>query len=338
MGTPRSSTRRLAQAVAEGFSRAALTPREMKSGMTHGDLPWSCPPLLTEQYLGRVPLQEYYDGIVNVAEANIFAFWHNTLNALSHTPSTLIDGVTLTTTKMLLPTERLGTRAFLFSAPAGYPGAVEEISGLLLSMELAQACYCGVPISRRVIDDDNFYVELRNGSRVGVVNGLPAIESDWTFDGRGLIGELAHMPRGEAHQHCWYDSLAYARSLLHQYRSRFLDFEAMDSAIQALRFMTFGGAVPELLVALQVGPHQQLQMKERITRLEQALSIIDHNVSDRDKVSMMRQTLVPDAMSVTEFRLKVFAHDFIPFTLEAGKMERIRAHLQSKLEQLQSEL
>jgi hypothetical protein len=240
--------------------------------------------------------------------------------------------------KRLMPGASSGQVSFRFSTPAGYPARNDDLAGHILSMELARLVYLSVPVARWVSDDANYFCELKSGEIIGVQDGGVALLPGQFENISGMVGELARMPRGAEHHLNHYDSLAYARSLLHTYRHRFPDFDAVDSALQALRFLSIGQAAPEVLYAIQVSPHLQMVMAEKVRLLQDALGLLEQPVPDRDKVMGLRTMLVPDVMTATEFRQRVWAQATAPFTLEAGKMDKIRAALAAKLEQVQSEM
>lgn len=328
-GAP-AQVRALAKAVSAAFALSGLSDIERAPGqIVYTDLPWSVPALTTKLKLGDASLQDFLDAPLPVEGPHLLAFWQETLHMMHLSPSRLLTRGTFDTARRHMQKVRPGMRALRFSTPTGYPGVLDAMAGLMFSMECAHAAYISLPVRDMVTDASNYYAELTDGAIIGVVNGRPATPSSWDFDGSDMLLDLAEMPRGMSNHTCLYDQIAAIRSLLHVHQDRFpYNFDALDTALQALRCLTFGAHCPDLLVQVQIAPSELLASRARARALDDALEVMSTNMGDRSKVQTLRQLLVPEAMTMTTFRRLVFSSTDIPFTLEAGKLGRIINALQ----------
>lgn len=324
-----AQVRSLAKAVATAFALSDLTnedraPRQIE----YTDLPWSNPPLITHFRLGQAQLQDYFDEPMNIDADKLIKFWHDTLHMMWLSPSRLLHNGVFATLKTHMPLVKLGVRAFRFSTPIGYPDRLDAMSGLMFSLEVAHAAFISLPIVDLVRDDSNYYVVLDDGRKIGVIDGRPACESNWTFDGSGAISDLLEMPRGITSHVCVYDQIAAVRSLLYAHRAKFgHDFTALDSALQALRYLTFGTHCPDLIVQMQTAPQSVVIAKEKARAIKASIEVMSSDITDRAKLYTLRSELVPTVMTTTGFKRSIFANTPFPFTLEAGKADRISVFL-----------
>lgn len=337
-----SPVRSLANAVSAAFTRAALTEDEINVGIEHRDLTWTCPPLVTDAAVCGVRLDTHFDHYVRTDAAGLMQFWRDILEMMHLSPSRIIKDGVLVGTKLAMPGEKVGSRAFRFSTPQGYPDQLDSLAGITLSMEVANVAAIGLPIVNRVIDEDNFYVELRSGVCFGVKDGRPAIPSPWSdYSAAGMVEELARSSRGLSTTACMYDEIALARSLLHTYRKRWpaADFEGLDMAVQALRYLTRGTHCPGLVTAMRAVQESRLQLTEKETLLTGAVELMaTPSLSDKAKLQTLIVDLVPRVLSRTAFRSNIFSGPVFPYSLAPEKLSRINTYLQAELASVKSKL
>lgn len=325
-----AQVRSLAKAISVAFASTKLTPEDLAPGqIVHTDLDWSLPPLMTDLQLGGARLQDFYDSPLSLTEDGLFNFWRETLNLMATAPSALVQQGVLAPARKTLPRTRLGSRAFRFAIPQGYPARLDELAGVNFSLEVAHAAYLSLPVFAVVSDDDNYYVETPNGTRFGVIDGVPGIPSDW-LSARGMVQDLLTMPRGEPTHHCLYDQIASARSILHVHRTEFKEFHAVDSALQALRYLSFGGYCPELTMQMQVAPVDVAAGRARRRALAEAIEVMESSIPDRRKLHTLRLTLVPLVMTATTFKRCVFSTPDFPYAMEPSKAAAILTYLKEE--------
>ena len=335
---PTSPVRSLAKAVSAAFAAASLTPEEQAARIEHTDLEWTCPPLVCEEYLGDAPLSAYLDLPMTVDADALLDFWGRQLHDMYISPSSIMHGPALRGSAAAIPGIAPGVRAYAFSQPIGYPDVLDPVSGVMLSLEVARVAELGLPIVEKVSDDDNHYVALRDGTIFGVKDGEPAIPSAWGDNFSGMIGSLVISPRGASTSACQYDHLAYARSLLHVHRDRFVHFIGVDRALQALRYLTRGGHCPNLLMASEITPGQirRLEAQERV--LQEMVDLMAQPISDRAKLYTLQAELVPAVLSKSAFRINIYYTDEFPFVLRPEKVDAIKTYLAKQLAQVQKKL
>lgn len=303
------------------------------------DLPWTTPPLTTSLTLGRADLQSYFDVPLPVGQEDLIRFWKETLVLMDQSPSRLLHRGVLVTTKGTMPYVKPGTRAFRFSTPLGYPDMLSPDAGVVFSLEVAHAAYISLGITERVMDQNNYYVTLRNGVQIGVKDGRPCTPCAFDFDASGMVLDLLETSRGTSNQTCMYDQLAFARSLLHSHADKFRrDFEAIDYALQALRYLTQGGYCPDLITRIQQAPQDLRLIREQSRAVLEAIDTMHAEISDKSKLMSIEATLVPLVMKISAFRATIFSSPSYPFTMEAGKTEKITTALTELYERLQCKL
>ncbi len=324
-----TQVRGLAKAVAVAFASANLTEEEKhpKGGIVHTDLSWACPPLITPLILDGA-LQDHLDAPINVSEPALFNFWVTTMRQMWFEPSRVMKNGTFANLGAAMPQAKMGQRALRFSTPPGAPGRIDEMAGITLSLEVAHCAAISMPVADVFSDDDSYIVTAAGGTRFGVANGRPLIASPWTYDATSMVSELLRAPRGEVSYTCHYDQIASVRSIVHENAKKFPhNFEAVDQALQALRYLSLGGYCPELTTALVVKPLQVMQWKEKEQAYRDALDIIRSRMSDRSKLFSLRNTLVPLVMTVSKFKREIFSASQFPFSMAVGKTEEIEANL-----------
>jgi len=328
--------RSLAKAVSTAFAASALTEEEKNPPRIEiTDLAWQAPPLIVPQMLGGAPVHAYLDVPVPLNEARIMEFWRDTLDQMWNTPSRLLRRGTLATLGTHMPKLKVGQRALRFAVPAGYPQLLEESAGAMFSLELAHACATSLPIQELVEDEDNYYVKVF-GNIVGIKDGRIATDSPWDYDVTGQVTDLMLMPRGASDYTPRYDQITALRSVLYVHRRRFpKNFEALDAALQGLRLLTLGaGHCPPLVQEMYRAPLDigQVRIHERYLR-DAVETTLDESISDRAKLVVLHNALVPDIITNAAFKHNIFSGAQYPFTLAAGKLEQIESWLRQQYQE-----
>lgn len=335
-----AQVRTLAKAVSTAFSASALSDEERMPGAIEiTDLPWVSPPLNCRATLGGVPLAEYLNAPVALDEGMLQRFWTKTLEDLWLRPSSVIRRGVFANCGWAMPKVKLGHRAFLFSVPVGFPARLEMTAGAMFSMELAHAASCSLPVLDLVSDDDNYYVELAGGGRIGVKDGLPACESSWSTSVAGMVPDMLEASRGEADYACRFDHLAMIRSVVNVHRKRFPEFQGIDQALQALRVLTLGGHCPDLATQMRMLPLDLPRLREQEHALRESILIVDDlSMSDRSKLQVWHNLLVPAVFSANGFKQHIFSSSQYPFSLAQAKLVAVRTWLESRYRDLPANL
>lgn len=321
--------RSLAKAVATAFAAAPLSDEERRPArIAITDLPWACPPLITSLVLEGTSMQDHFDAPVAVEPRALHRFWTEALRQMWHEPSRVLKNGAYASLGSAMPRVRLGQRAFRFSAPVGAPSQIDVTAAVTLSLEVAQCALVSFPVFHVEQSDDSYVVELPDGMRFGVENGRPLVDSPFVFDARGQVIEMLHAPRGAMTDVCHYDSIAAVRSVLYSHPASFAQFDAVDQALQALRYLSLGGYCPELTTAMVAKPMEILRLRELEAVYFEALDVIRaQGISDRAKLETLRQLLVPAAMSIAKFKREIFSAASFPFSMAPGRTEQIEANL-----------
>lgn len=331
MQSPVKQVKALAKVVAEAFSRADLTPEELNSSiLKFDDLPWACPPLKIETEIDHVPLSYYMDVAMPVVSSEVlYSFWRTTLGELYQRKRHIIQHGAFLNLRRVAPKSSLGQRALRFALPGGFPVELADTTGIEFSIDAAHTALLSCPLSEHVSDDNNYFVVTASGHTIGVKDGKPAVESEWDMPATGMIGEMLLMPRGHTDYVCLYDQIARCRSLLHEYRSRFKEFEGLDYALQGLRKLTLGGHCPALISAVQIAPIDTQVMRARELAVRQAMDVMAQpNVMDRAKIRTIEQLLVPLILSPSAFSQKVYnTTKPIPFSVTDKATDKINEWL-----------
>jgi len=326
----------LVRLVGVAFQRADLPGDALQTPIVYRDLPWQCPPLVTDMMFERMPLQTFLDFPIRAASAEaLYSWWARTLETMYYSPSRLVDRGALVGSGSVFVGSRLGARALRFSIPANCPEPLDRMSGIVFSLEAAHAAHLALPGAVLIKSDDSYYVEV-GGLVIGVREGRPAAGPDWEVTAEGFVPELLTMPRGERMHECHFDSLAKARSLLHEHPSRFPEFATLDTVLQALRYMTWGSIAPNVLQQMTIARQMRPRAEEHIRKLQRSLELLDDPaVSDRAKLVQMHGTLVPDIISPTAFR-NIFHHGPpFPYVARPEKMLRIKQELEERISKLE---
>jgi hypothetical protein len=327
-----SQIRSLSKAVSAAFLASPLSEEERNPGRIElTDLPWVAPPIACRETIGQVPLSDYLSVPMPIEQGALRRFWIKTLDDLWNRPSATIRRGAFANCGWAFPKLKVGQRAFLFSTPLGFPSQLEPTTGVMFSIEVAAAAAASLPVLDIVSDDDNYYAVMADGEIFGVKNGRPACESPWTESMAGMIHELVTGSRGEADYSCRFDQLAMLRSVLHVHRRRFEEFQGLDYALQALRILSLGGHCPDLISQLRLLPQDMGQLRRHEQVLRDCIDIIDDmQMSDRSKLEIWHNLLVPEVLTPGKFRQHVFSGGQFPFALAQAKLESIRTWMEAQ--------
>lgn len=324
-----AQVRTLATAVATAFASANLTDAEKRpeGGIAITDLPWSCPPLITPLVLGGA-MQDHLDAPVNVSAGSLYKFWLQTMRQMWYEPSRVMKGGVYANLSTAMPAVKKGQRALRFSTPIGAPSQLDRTAGVTLSLEVAHCAAVSLPVADIYSDDSSYVVTATSGEEFGVRAGLPLIDSPWDYNATGEVADMMLSPRGAVSYTCHYDQIASVRSIVHTNAKKFpYTFEALDQALQALRYLSLGGYCPELTTQLVIKPMEELQWKEKERAYRDALDVVRSNMSDKSKLYSLRNLLVPQVMTVSKFKREIFSASQFPFSLAVGRLDEIEASL-----------
>lgn len=303
------------------------------------DLPWVAPPLACRATLCGVPLSEYLGVPMAIEEHQLQRFWVKTLDDLWYRPTMVIRRGTFANCSWAMPKVKLGQRALLFSVPTGYPASLEVTAGALFSLELANIAAASLPVLDLVSDDDNYHAVLADGQIIGVKNGRIACDSPWDMNVSGMVPDLLETSRGEADYTCRFDQLASIRSVLNVHRKRFPEFEGIDYALQALRLLSLGGHCPELVTQMRLMPLDLPRLRQAEQALRDSIGVLDDmGMSDRSKLQIWHNLLVPEVISASKFKQHIYAGTQFPFSLAQAKLESVRTWLEEQYRALPADM
>jgi len=119
------------------------------------------------------------------------------------------------------------------------------------------------------------------------------------------------------------------RSVLHVHQRKFrANFEALDVAIQALRYLTCDMPCPSLIRGIQVAADNAKEDAAKTALMNEAIAVMeDAGISDRSKLRTLESLLVPAIMSMAKFRKHIYYTSEYPFALAPEKDRQIKAWL-----------
>lgn len=324
----------LVRAITRAFLRAGFGPEELLNGQVkHTDLPWQVQPLHSDLVLEDLRLQEFCDRLEQFDLATLVEFWQFGLSDLHHNPLRIGCEYGWNRCSRILRNTSAGDRNLRFSLPENWPRP-EPWAGAVFSMEVAYT----VHISKRlplVRGDEDYYVETEYG-KVGLAFGLPTTESPWDSPMDGMVEVLATSPRGAISTVCRYDTLASLRSVLYENYSRFAEAEALDSALQTLRYLE-GPDHTSILQDAVSGEIPQLRSIERAISIVSECSdiMLEWMAGDNVKILQIYSRLVPEVIS-----RRSFAQLFWNFQTEPPVVMRdsTLAKVRENLKQLKQDL
>lgn len=297
----------LSAAVVAAFERAGFEPAHLLQGPIEiTDLSWQAPPLEPEAQLGGMPLSVLMDQPVSVDLAALHTFYTDTLYYLRNSPHEVLTREGYKKTSKIMPRSPVGERNLVFPLPEGWPEC-SATTGQAFALEAAWLCKTSVgEITSFVSDESNYYAVTPLGN-IGVVEGKPSVHPDiWDVNCSGMLPSMLSMPRGAPVDACFYGLIDRLRSVLHQQPESFKEFEGVDLALQALRILAADGVCKPLLTCIQAMPVRKFKRKALVGALAEAVGIMeDWQFTDRTKVAMLYEILVPSCMSMTVFCKRV---------------------------------
>lgn len=327
----------LTKPVVRALSDAGVTQEELLGGAIQlTNLSWQAPPLICDEELNSASLSFYIDGRCRVQEDALYLIWQECMIHLRNGPYKVAteEGYRGLSHAILGGTQ--GERLLRLTPPVGFPSHIDEYAGVTLSLECAHLLSTCTPVRELVSDDDNYYVVTQQGYEVGVRDGLPILGADqWDLPVSGMVQGLLRVPRGPIFTGCDYDLIAKLRSTLHVHGpDKVKDFEGVDLALQILRILANGKHLNEVQQALS-GLHRISQRRQIYIRaLEEAVELSKlFTISDRSRVQAIFSLLVPDFMSLREFRTQIY-HKVtdIPPTMSQPAFAKLQQALQSRLD------
>jgi hypothetical protein len=321
--TTQTQVRQLAKAVSAAFAAAMLPDDVMESpkiGTTN--LSWQLPPLQTNLVLQGYDLEQLLTTQASTTAYALHRYWGSRMVTLKYSPHLAYHRSQTHLLANLLPKELGSTRNTLFANidPA------DEYAGICLSLEVANLAAKNLPIKDMGSDDSNYWVKTMDGYVFGVQRGLPLVgANDWTTDATGLVQVFLETLRGKATTVCLFDTIALARSLLHEHKADFgKDFIAVDYALQALRSLTLGRTCPALMQSVHKVPLDKQLWTNKVVALTEAEAIMETSIADRDKLHTLESLLVPLWYSMTNFKRNIFSGKTYPYMLEPSKVLAIK--------------
>lgn len=328
----------LAEAVASSFEAAGYGSAELLQGpIVITDLVWQTPPLEVAQDYWGVPFQDYLDYPLMVDSLKLHEFYGRGLFLLRHGPEeiTTMEGYR-GLSKVIINCLK-GERKLALPLYENWPEG-EPHTGPQFALEVARLFKTSSDVVSEFISDrDNYYVSTPWG-KVGIVDGFVSQSADlWDVSCKGLVPGMLEKPRGKSSMDCHYDVLARLRSALHQEPARFPDFEMVDLGLQALRVLSDGGICREIQQALSQMSAKAFKRRLKITAYQQAIDVMmSWSLTDRVKISMLQEILMPTYMSLPEFSRKIFdPYKIMPAVLPRKSEARILQTLKNELSRVQ---
>lgn len=323
----------LAKALIPGLTEQGYTLETVLGGeLKNTNFDWQVPAIKCSDTLNGFPLFNYFQQPFSVNEQAFFRFWEETLYAMHGNPSSVwSDGGYKYPTRAMRFTKAIAS--FLFAMPDGAPGFVSEYAGVVFSLECANLYSMTSGVADVVSSGDDYYVITRSGRKIGVEGGLPLAAKDaWDYSASGVVEELLYQPRGAILNRCEYSVIDKVRCLVYQNKEKFPEYEGINQALQALRFLQ---ADSSLLAALRTLKQVKESYHYKSNRLQEALDVLsDLKMSDRQKITSAKEILVPEVMGRGKFSKLVYPyHAEIPPSLKPGKVFQIIEKLKTFAEQ-----
>lgn len=325
--------RLLSTAVAQVFARLGISVEELLSGpLRITELDWQVPPLRSEIPLNKTPFYQYMETSVKVNEEAFESFWGDTMYDMRNRTQTVWLKGTYRRAYDSLNMDRATMRYWL-AQPDGAPAQIGDYVGAVFSMECATILLMAGGGVELVSNSDDYYVKTLAGREVGVRGGLPIIGGEeWDISVAGIVPELLEQSRGSISTACDYDIIAKVRSTLWERRFEIVEFDGAELALQALRVMDGG---KYLLQALRGLKTQVKRNTTRISVLKSGLRTLnDPGLSDRQKLTTVKEALVPEALSKGEFSNLIYNYSApLPPNVPLKKMKQAVANLEHALQQ-----
>ncbi len=325
----------LIKPVVRALAATGLTQKELLGGaIEHTDLGWQVPALACQYELEGTPLQMYFDRPTTVNVTNLYAFWQDALLNLRNAPYKVIGEDGWRQLSYVLPRSTKGERAMCFSTPEGFPRNINDYAGVTLSMECAHLLRHSSPVVEVVESDDDYYVTTSEGLQLGVKDGLPMLFNEaWDIPVNGMVREMLQMPRGGLYVGCDYDLISKLRSVAYERRERLKDFHAVDTALQTLRVLAAGAHLPELQTQINRLNFDMQRNHLRLKAFTEAVELSNvYRISDRARVTAIRALLVPDFMTMPEFKKKIYhSPQDVPAIITENALRKLRDNLETLL-------
>lgn len=320
----------LADAAAASFEAAGFSPAELLQGpITFTDLTWQATPLAVATPYWGVPFRDYLDYPLDIDPEGLYDYYRQGLLLLSVGPEEITDSEGYKGLTRLVLGCRKGERRLALPLYEGWPEG-STTTGPVFALEMAHIYKTSCrEVKAFVADESNYYADTPWG-KVGVVDGYVSDSRDlWDVDCRQLVPEMLAQPRGQPVTECQYDVLARLRSALYQEPERFKDLELLDLALQALRILSYGELCHELVTAVSQMSSRAFKRKLKIEAYSRAVDIMKSwNITDRVKISMLQELLMPAYMSLPEFSRKIWdPHKIMPSVLSTRSEARIMNYL-----------
>lgn len=320
----------LADAVVASYEWAGFSPAQLLQGPVEiTDLSWQAPPLHAECMLNGQPLATYLDAPIAVDLGQLHKFYSEGLYYLRNSPEEIASVHGFKRTTKVLPRASAGERNLIFPLPEFWPEG-GPTTGQAFAMDAAWLCMTSVSETTELVSDDNNYYAVTPKGVIGVVDGRPSLYANiWDIDCSGMVQSMLTMPRGLASVGCHYDLIDRMRSILHKEMDRFTDFEGTDWGLQALRILADGETCKPLLTSVQGMAVRVFKRNARDTALKEAIAVMeDWHYTDRTKIAMLFDILVPDHFTLKQFCVKIIdVESVLPSVLKTQKEALILRNL-----------
>ena len=130
----------LVKAFNKILPKMRLTTADILQGKVHYlEQPWQVPPLTLDAKIGLDFAQAVFDQHLAINEKELYAFWEDSMPLLKTDPASIITrskGYMRLVSALRMPA---GERLLRFSIPEGFPHAVTDYAGVILSLECVEA-------------------------------------------------------------------------------------------------------------------------------------------------------------------------------------------------------
>lgn len=227
------------------------------------------------------------------------------------------------------------TRA-VFSGPMVDNFKAAPEAGFTLSLEMAAALYAS-GVEPLIKDANNFYVVMRDGSKIGVVKGKPSgYEDRWPTDFTGDVEVYLSMQRGAG----WTEeSLDVIDRIYFWAESNYDKLEVLGGLHEVLPYLKSGLSNYDKWKLeqdiLAVKPRKPGPIEVKITpqavfdRVRQAQEVMaDIRIPDQDKIATLVELLVPTVVSESTFNSKFWNLSKPVFTMDRKSVLKIERALE----------
>lgn len=320
----------LSTLVVEALVLVGLTQDDILTGpIEHTNLPWQIPPLIVESTIFDVPLSEYLDTVIWINPEALDNMMSDAIFNLKNSPQSVLGAEGYKGTSYVIPNVRSSERQIHFSLPEGFPDNVTDSAVAMLCLECAHVMRKNAKLKSFGSDDSNYYAEMMNEQKIGIVGGLPSIGSEvWDISVEGMVQELLRTPRGELWEGCDYNIIAKVRSVVTKHSKLFRDFDAVDWMLQTLRVVD---GQQELLDAVRSIKKVANNRKLRLLAVRECVVVVNQMaITDRQRIETLKGMLVPDFMSSGKFSKTIFGYYKVPPpVLQIKVLTRIKENIEN---------